>query len=220
MILRILKRLSENRRRTGGYSVVISFVASTILLQLLELQPILLQPLRAKMEVANDLIISSTSNYSPARRERHQRRRGGGGGSQQQHSPLAKTALSLPFQPMATPAQLVQPRLVTQANTTAPGGTTTGAAALATVRGGTSYSARRCYTVLHCGCCSLLLGLSSMLLSLSLRSTQTQLYQPVLILLRTTSLNSGSIFTQICLFTLCFFDFFQLLNSQQIALKF
>ena len=29
MILRILERLSENRRRTGGYSVVISFVAST-----------------------------------------------------------------------------------------------------------------------------------------------------------------------------------------------
>ena len=31
MILRILERLSENRRQTGGYSVVISFVASTSL---------------------------------------------------------------------------------------------------------------------------------------------------------------------------------------------
>ena len=54
--------------------------------------------------------------------------------STKQHSPLAKTALSLPFQPiMATHSSTASPaQLVTQANTTAPGGTTTGAAALAT----------------------------------------------------------------------------------------
>ena len=86
MILRILERLSENRRRTGGYSVVISFVASTSLVVTRTVaystvavarqngggqRPDHQQYQHNYSPAARAAAAVSSSNYSPARRERH-----------------------------------------------------------------------------------------------------------------------------------------------------